>query len=282
MTQPAFSQLIRELEVALRVKLFERTTHHIELTETGRRLLPMVEPPLEDLGDAFKFVRDMAAGTRGRITFASLPSVAFGLVTHALAHFKARSPAIAVRLTEDQNLYPDQPRASPRSRLWHRHTGNTAQGARIPRAAAGRITGGLPGWSRACRQPPDTWRDLAAESLVLLPRQSSVRSLVEHGFAVSGIACEPDYEVTNMVTALSMTRARLGITVMPRIALGELNTKGLRSSRINDPHPARSIGVITHADRPLSPAATAYVRLLLAATRNSAYNINNRRAIATV
>jgi DNA-binding transcriptional LysR family regulator len=104
MTQPAFSQLIRELEIALHVKLFERTTRRIELTEAGRRLLSMIERPLDDLNDAFKFVRDLAAGTRGRLAFASLPSVAFGIATHALARFKARYPAIAVRLIEDQNF----------------------------------------------------------------------------------------------------------------------------------------------------------------------------------
>ncbi len=92
---------------------------------------------------------------------------------------------------------------------------------------------------------------------------------------------EPDYEVANMVTALSMSRARLGITVMPRIALDELNMKGWRASRIDEPHPKRHIGIVTRADRPLSTAAAAHVELLLVATRNSTYNARNRRVITT-
>jgi hypothetical protein len=93
---------------------------------------------------------------------------------------------------------------------------------------------------------------------------------------VSGRGREPDYEVANMVTALSMVRARLGVTVLPRISLNQLNMKGLRASRINDPHPDRRIGIITRADRSLAAPAAAYVELLFAAAHGSDYNSSIR------
>jgi len=77
-----------------------------------------------------------------------------------------------------------------------------------------------------------------------------------------------------------MVRARLGVTVLPRISLNQLNMKGLRASRINDPHPDRRIGIITRADRSLAAPAAAYVELLFAAAHGSAYNSSIRRAIA--
>ena len=280
MTQPAFSQLIRELETLLRVKLFERTTRRVELTPAGQRFLAMIQRPLDDLGDAYRFAREMAAGTRGRIAFSSLPSVAFGLVTKALARFKARNPAITVQLTEDQDLniadkvlhrevdFGIGTLMTPNNELAFRELlHDEVQAvfpARHPLAAKRRVT----------------WRDLAAEPLVLLPKQSSVRVLAEHGFAAAGLAREPDYEVANMVTALSMVRAGLGVTVMPRMVLDELNMKGLHAGRINDPRPVRIIGIITRVDRPLSPAAAAYVDLLFAAVRGSAYNKSKRQAIS--
>jgi len=39
-----------------------------------------------------------------------------------------------------------------------------------------------------------------------------------------------------MVTALSMVRAGLGITIMPRMVLPELNMKGLAAARMHDRH----------------------------------------------
>lgn len=44
----AFSDRMRRLEEHLGASLFERTTRHVALTETGRRLLPLVRELLED------------------------------------------------------------------------------------------------------------------------------------------------------------------------------------------------------------------------------------------
>lgn len=279
MTQPSFSQLIRELETSLRVKLFERTTRRVELTAAGQRFLAMIQRPLDDLNDAYRFTREMAAGTRGRIVFSSLPSVAFGLVTTALAQFTALYPAITVRLIEDQDL-------NITDKLLHREVDFGIGTLKTPHKELAfrellhdELQAIYPVRHPLAAKRRVTWRDLAAEPLVLLPRQSSVREHAAHGFAAAGIAREPDYEVANMVTALSMVRAGLGVTVLPRMVLDELNMKGLRAGRVNDPRPARIIGIITRVDRPLSPAAAAYVDRLFAAARGSAYNKHKRQPL---
>lgn len=106
------------------------------------------------------------------------------------------------------------------------------------------------------------WRDIATEPIVLMPKGSSVREFAERGFATCQIVREADYEVVNMVTALSMVRARLAITLMSSTAIAELNMEGLQSARIGDPRPVRTFGIITRADRPLSAVAETYVDLL--------------------
>src|SRR4051812_12366804 len=215
MTQPAFSQLVRELESSLRVKLFERTTRRVELTDAGRRFLAMIRRPLDDLDDAYRIAREMAAGTRGRIVFSSLPSVAFGLVTMALARFKELNPGITVRLIEDQDF-------NIAEKVLHREVDFGIGTLKAPREELAfrellpdELQAVFPARHPLAAKRRMTWRDLAASPLVLLPRQSSVRALVEQGFAAAGVARDPDYEVANMVTALSMVRAGLGVTVMP-------------------------------------------------------------------
>ncbi|HYC45052.1 MAG TPA: LysR substrate-binding domain-containing protein [Burkholderiales bacterium] len=263
MTQPAFSQLIRELENVLSVRLFERTTRRIELTEVGQRLLGMVERPLEDLRDAEAHIRHVAAGRRGRIVFTALPSVAFGFATHALAKFKARYPAISVRLIEEQNLNIVQKvldrevdfgigtLSAPRPELEFRHL------------LEDELLAIVPARHRLSAKRRLSWKELAAEPLILLPPRASVTELAQVGFAANRLRLEPAYEVANMVTALRMVRSGFGVTLMPRIALAELNMKGLVSAKLSSPVPVRSIGVITHAERTLSPAAAACIELLV-------------------
>src|SRR5262245_20924798 len=103
MTQPAFSQLVRDLEGILGTKLFDRTTRKIELTEAGRQLLTMIERPLDDLGQAYTDVRELSVGFRGRIVIGALPSMAFGELTLSLAEFKASHPKVSIRLVEAAN-----------------------------------------------------------------------------------------------------------------------------------------------------------------------------------
>lgn len=262
MTQPAFSQLIRELETALAVRLFERTTRRMELTEAGQRLLAMVERPLDDLKDAAAFIRELAAGRRGRIVFGSLPSVAFGFAMHALARFKSHFPNIAVRLIEDQNLNLIE-------KVLHREVDFaigtlTAEHRDLSfrELMVDELLAVFPLRHRYAGKRRLGWSDLAQEPLVLLPRRSSVREMVDAALARCGLGTEPAYEVANMVTAMGMARSGMALTVMPRIALAELNMDGLRSARIHGPHPVRRVGIITRADRPLLPAAAAYVDIL--------------------
>lgn len=48
LTPAAFGQRIRQLEEQLNVSLFVRTTRHVELTDAGRRLLPVAEITIRD------------------------------------------------------------------------------------------------------------------------------------------------------------------------------------------------------------------------------------------
>jgi LysR family carnitine catabolism transcriptional activator len=277
MTQPAFSQLIRELETTLGVRLFERTTRRMELTEAGQRFLAMVERPLDDLRDAAVFIRELADGRRGRIVFALLPSVAFGFALHVLARFKVRYPDITVRLIEDQNLNLVE-------KVLNREVdfaiGTLAGGHRelsFRELFVDELLAVFPRHHRWSGKRRLTWPELAREPLVLLPRQSSVREIVNGAFARSGLSGEPAYEVANMVTAMGMARAGMAVTVMPGIALAELNMNGLHSVHLSSPSPVRRIGIISRLDRPLSPAAATYVEMLFSDPQRTAYNIPNRK-----
>lgn len=263
MTQPAFSQLIRELEHLVGTRLFDRTTRRIELTEAGRLLLAQARRPLEDLQHAYESVAELAAGSRGSVSYAILPSAAFSVGTRAIARFRADFPGVKIQQMEDQDrLLIDKVldrevdfgvgvyrRADAALSFDELFVDELVVVLRCdhPRAARRQIA----------------WADLKDEPLILLPPTSSVRGLVNAGLALEGGQREPSFEVINMVTALAMVREGLGLTVLPRIALDMMGMDGLVHRRFADPRPMRRVGVVRRTDRPLSAAAEHFIQYLV-------------------
>lgn len=275
MTQPAFSQLIRALEGVVGSRLFDRTTRKIKLTEPGRRFLNMIERPLDDLSQANIDVRELAAGTRGRIVIGTLPSVSFGHLARSLAEFKARHPAVVIRLIEGAN--PDLVESVLNREVDFGIGALTTPHNKLVFCELLRdeLVAVYPVGHAISRKRKVSWRELSKQTLILLYKRSSSREVIDRGFAVAGVTAEPAYEIANMVTSLSMVRAGLGVTIMPRMALPALNMQGLRFKSIGYPCPSRAIGIITRIDRPPPPAAAKYIEMLFATVRR-----NRHRALA--
>ncbi|MBD8596522.1 LysR family transcriptional regulator [Pseudomonas sp. CFBP 8772] len=99
-TQSALSRRIEKLESALGVKLFERTTRKVSLTNVGRAFLPQVERLLDDLDLALLSIGDGGANRRGTLTVACVPSAAYYFLPHAIRSFHAQYPLINIRLID--------------------------------------------------------------------------------------------------------------------------------------------------------------------------------------
>jgi DNA-binding transcriptional LysR family regulator len=100
------SQTLRSFEQRLGVRLLNRTTRSVALTEAGERLLGQVRPALEQLGTAIETInvfRDRPAGTL-RINAHSL--AVRMVVRPSLADFHATYPDVTLDITVDDGT-PD-------------------------------------------------------------------------------------------------------------------------------------------------------------------------------
>ena len=99
MAQPALSQLVRELEHELGIRLFDRTTRRVELTEGGREFQGASAKIVHDLELAIQNANDLAERRRGRITVAAPPLLAAAILPEAIAEMRERYPGIRIALT---------------------------------------------------------------------------------------------------------------------------------------------------------------------------------------
>lgn len=103
-TTTAISKAIKKLETQLNVRLFNRTTRSVALTEAGTKLLDTLAPALLQIRDSMQQVGDFSDRPQGllRINSGYVPYAA--MVQMHLASFGERYPDITLDITLDNNL----------------------------------------------------------------------------------------------------------------------------------------------------------------------------------
>lgn len=97
----ALSHAIRNLEAKLSVRLFNRTTRSVALTEAGEQLLRRVRPTMADLEDAINEVASARNRPTGTIKISTSQASALPLVRYVLPEFLERYPDIRVEFIVD-------------------------------------------------------------------------------------------------------------------------------------------------------------------------------------
>lgn len=100
MTQPPLSLAISQLESELGIRLLTRSTKGVTATEAGRYLVEHGSRILDQIGDLKSDVRQMGAGTRGRIAIASVPVTTWVAVPEALQRFLRAAPDVDVSVLD--------------------------------------------------------------------------------------------------------------------------------------------------------------------------------------
>ncbi|MFK7942596.1 MAG: LysR family transcriptional regulator [Paracoccaceae bacterium] len=104
LTQSAISQQVRALETRLGAVLFVRKPRGLALTDDGRRLLPKIAAPMDQLAAA---TAEFETGpTEGLLTVATSVSIARWIIAPNLAGFQARHPGLRIRLIG--TIWPDE------------------------------------------------------------------------------------------------------------------------------------------------------------------------------
>lgn len=100
-SQPPLSQQIRALEDELGVRLLDRTSRRVQLTEAGAQFLPEAHATLAQADRAARVAHLAHNGELGRLSLGFSPSVPF--ITHvvdALARFRRTFAQVGVELNE--------------------------------------------------------------------------------------------------------------------------------------------------------------------------------------
>ncbi|MDB5364951.1 MAG: LysR family transcriptional regulator [Rhodospirillales bacterium] len=252
-SQPALSAAIRHVETQLGLRLFDRTTHQVAITDAGRALLPHAQRLLTTAENAFADMREVAALQTSRIRIGAMPSTV-AAVAEALLKIKGEAGGVAAHLSDGKsddlndglhngafdlivNAAPTHEPDIEATLLFEdelimvaRHDHTLADRPRLP------------------------WRALAGTEIVHFPG-GSIGALAAGALQQNGLAHSNRFQVDQLDSLHGIVRSGLAVGILPRLysrmfasdqfAFVQLDrptvkrrVKLLHRARLADEHPA--------------------------------------------
>lgn len=256
-TQSALSGLIKELEQSLGVRLFDRSTRRIQLSDVGRGIYPLIDKILLDLDGVLEEVANLKALKTGVVRVAAPQLMACTLLPEVIAAFGKDFPNVHIRLIDcavesvASRVFSGEvdfgvgPERDPNSDIDATPLFELPFHAVFP-----------PGHALAARERVQ-WADLVDYPLITLQGQFTERLSVDLHNAMRELDLDPNTTVTFMSTALSMVAAGLGVTICIPYATSLVRLYQLEMRPLIAPEVTRRFYVFTRNGRSLTPAAEA-------------------------
>lgn len=100
LSQPAVSRLVAMLEAELGFAVFDRTRKRLVPSERGRQFLDEAQAALRSLARLSVLAGELRKGKRGLLRVGTIPSLAYGLITRAVALHARSAPDIAIEIEQ--------------------------------------------------------------------------------------------------------------------------------------------------------------------------------------
>ena len=264
---PAFSRRISNLEARLGVRLFDRTTRSIELTLLGARFVREIATVVDDLDRSVLGLRDAAELEAGDVTIGCVFSAVHHFMPTVIRSYRERHPNVLVRIIEQgaDGVFASVKHGEADFGI--NYIGMQESDVdftpllKEPYVLACRADHDL-GARRSVR-----WDELAAWDQVRVSQASRNRIFIDQALAELPPLPRPVCEVRHVSTLIGLVEAGLGVAIVPKLTVPPRPATVVGVPL--EPTVTRTLGIIRRAGRTLSPAADAFAKLLVQASRAS-------------
>ncbi|KPP99396.1 LysR family transcriptional regulator [Marinobacter sp. HL-58] len=255
-SQPALSMAIRDLEEKLGQPLFEKS-YKGQLTPYGEYCLPRFRELVQQHDRLATELEHMARGHQGRVTLATVPSVASRLMPDFLAGFIRDYPGININLHDENAEFVCRMVAGGEVDLGISSTWADDERLSYTHLFEDNIGVVLHRDHPLADRPSLKWQELTQERFIA----NGTSRLLKHTAAAS-LVDNNDFYISNMISLIAMLEAGSGVTTLPRLAFPVDNQK-LCFVPLSEPKLVRQIGLIKLANRTPSPSAQALEEVIL-------------------
>lgn len=256
LTQSAVSHSVKELEAEVGVRLLDRTTREVVLTDAGLRLANRVERLLDELQAALLDARSFGVQRSGTVRVATSQTISAHLMPQCIAAGEREYPEIRIML-----------RDQAQQQVLH--------SVRNAEVDFGIVVDPVQAMDLECEavlhepflllcrddhpfaeQQEVRWSALNGCRLVLQDYASGSRPLIDSALRLQGVEAQVVQEIGHPATLFPMVAEGIGISIFPALALPLPEGGRLRVRRLV-PEINRALMLVRRKNRSLTPAAEA-------------------------
>ncbi|MEL5446689.1 LysR family transcriptional regulator [Serratia ureilytica] len=256
LTQSAVSHSVKELEAEVGVRLLDRTTREVVLTDAGLRLANRVERLLDELQAALLDARSFGVQRSGTVRVATSQTISAHLMPQCIAAGEREYPEIRIML-----------RDQAQQQVLH--------SVRNAEVDFGIVVDPVQAVDLECEavlhepflllcrddhpfaaQQAVRWSALNGCRLVLQDYASGSRPLIDSALRQQGVEAQVVQEIGHPATLFPMVAEGIGISIFPALALPLPEGGRLRVRRLV-PEINRALMLVRRKNRSLTPAVEA-------------------------
>ena len=254
-TQPGVSHILKSMENELGFELFSRTKQGIRLTTNAEAILPIVRRLLAVNEQLEQTIASLNGLETGHLTIATFASISRNWLPAFIHNFQKSYPGVEIELLEggtDDIVGWVSESVADFGLMSHLHTGSLEW---IP-LYEDPLVAVLPK-NYYEGEAPDAFpiREILEQPFILSAQ--GIDYDIHYALDKAGIHPESIFSSTDDTTIVAMVANQLGISILPKLTLQDLNYPVLQLPL--EPYASRELGIAFRSHSSLSPATSHFI-----------------------
>lgn len=256
-TQSSVSKQIMALEKELHVRLFDRTSRKVELTEQGKIVLSHAKKLTAGYNDMMAQLSAYEQSCRGHLSIVSIPVMAQYQITSILADFNRLFPDITLNVKEMETFEMLSALENGSYDLAFMRSEMLDDSYETSNICKDRFAAVLPLNHPLSSRKEISLCELKDESFLLLNKGTLLYSSCINACQKAGFSPKVTYTGTRIETIVELVIQNMGVSLMMEQAVSYLQNQMIRIVPLTE-HIDSYISLVRLKNRTMSPSAAAF------------------------
>ncbi|MBU2966744.1 LysR family transcriptional regulator [Amphritea sp. 2_MG-2023] len=268
LTQASLSTTINQLEQHLGVKLFNRTTRKVSLTNEGELFLINAKRTLSEFDFSLSDMQSRAKHKKGHVTIAAAPAALAYLLPNVIDQFIQLYPQINLTVREETADNVEYLLRSKKIDFGlqgkHNHNSNF-QYELVHQDYYGIISADEQAQESGSIETTDkvSWEVIKDHNLLCMTENTSIQSQLNALKHYKTHSENRIIESNKPGFIVDMVERGVGIAVLPLLTISSLMHKNIKFQRLEKPEVYRDFFLIKDKDRTLSPTSSCLYEMII-------------------